>query len=109
MSDVIIEDRTDGMVTDSFGTTRWYKNGELHRENGPAYIDKNGTKVWYQNGLRHREDGPAVEFGNGYKEWHLNDIEYYEEEFNQWLAKKQLNEKLHTTLEEKSSHKRNKI
>jgi hypothetical protein len=39
----------------------------------------------------------------------LNDIQYTEEEFNQWRSKKQLNEKLHSTLEEKPSNKRGKI
>ena len=32
----------------------------------------NGSKKWYKNGQRHREDGPAVEYANGYKFWYLN-------------------------------------
>lgn len=102
-------EKKNGKVTDSFGTIRWYKDGELHREDGPSYIDENGTKVWWLNGERHRLDGAAVEFGNGCKEWWIDGIEYYEDEFNQVAAKKILNEKLHSTLEEKPVARRVKI
>jgi hypothetical protein len=54
------------------GDTAWWKNGKLHRENGPAIVTENGTKKWYKNGLPHRENGPAVEYPNGSKEWWLN-------------------------------------
>lgn len=30
------------------------------------------TKKWYKNGKLHRDDGPAVEYSDGYKEWFLN-------------------------------------
>ena len=53
------------------GVKIWYKEGELHREDGPALEWSNGDKHWYQNGFSHREDGPAVEYINGNKEfWH---------------------------------------
>lgn len=43
------------------GETRYFNGrGELHREDGPAVIDKRGNKQWFQEGLLHREDGPAV-------------------------------------------------
>jgi hypothetical protein len=54
------------------GTKRWYLNGELHREDGPAIECANGTKWWYLNGKIHREDGPAIECANGTKWWYLN-------------------------------------
>ena len=57
---------------DSEGTKRWYKNKELHREDGPAVIFSNGKKVWLKNGKRHREDGPAVEEADGTKFWYLD-------------------------------------
>jgi len=34
-------------------------------------------KKWYLNGKLHREDGPAIEFSNGNKEWWLNDETLY--------------------------------
>lgn len=45
---------------------KWLKNGELHRERGPAVVE--GIKAypeydkqeWFLEGKRHREDGPAV-------------------------------------------------
>lgn len=41
-------------------SSEWYnKSGQLHRDDGPAYISA-GTEKWYQNGVLHRSDGPAV-------------------------------------------------
>ena len=54
------------------GTKRWYLNGKLHREDGPAIEDANGDKWWYRNGKLHREDGPAIEWADGNKRWFLN-------------------------------------
>ena len=51
----------------------WYKDDEIHREDGPAVIGKDGTKEWLINGKLHREDGPATIWSNGRKEWWLND------------------------------------
>ena len=87
------------------GTKEWYnEEGELHREDGPAFIDgdpSSGDKRWYKNGYPyrkdgkptvewpdgskewrhrcgylHREDGPAFEDADGTKEWHLNGLHH---------------------------------
>jgi len=34
--------------------------------------DVHGNKTWWKNGLLHREDGPAVEWINGFKSWWIN-------------------------------------
>jgi len=57
---------------DSNGTKRWFLNGKLHREDGPAIEWADGSKWWYLNGKRHREDGPAIENPNGTKWWYLS-------------------------------------
>ncbi|PKV47903.1 hypothetical protein CLU92_5377 [Janthinobacterium sp. 61] len=124
--------REDGPAIERLsGTKEWYLNGQRHRENGPAVESANGTKEWWFNGQRHREDGPAVEALDKSKHWYqhgkrhredgpafewfhakkyfLNDQELTEEEFNQWLMKKKLNEKLHATFEPKSKEKKKKI
>ena len=87
------------------GFIKWYLNGLLHREGGPAVEHASGVKEWYLNNQRHREDGPAriwvgecrewwfknqlhredgpaIEFEDGTKAWFLNGVEYTEEEFN---------------------------
>lgn len=69
------------------GTTLWYLNGELHRDNGPAVESTDGYKEWYHNGKYHREDGPAYESEDGHKEWHLNGVEYTEEEYMAKISK----------------------
>jgi hypothetical protein len=58
---------------DVFGHKAWYRNGKLHREDGPAIEYSNGDKEWYVMGKRHREDGPAIECANGNKYWYKND------------------------------------
>ena len=55
------------------GTKYWYLNGKRHREDGPAVERADGTNLWYQNNKLHREDGPAVEYAKGDKLWYLND------------------------------------
>ena len=39
------------IVKDEAGNVHWYnKNGQLHREDGPAVEYANGSKWWYLNG-----------------------------------------------------------
>jgi len=65
---------------DADGTTRWYLNDQLHREDGPAVECSSGSKRWHLNGKLHREDGPAIELSNGSKFWYLNGKNLTEEE-----------------------------
>ncbi len=64
------------------GTQSWYLCGLLHRIGGPALIRSDGTEEWWLNGVRHREDGPAVEGSDGTREWHIRGSRVSEEEFN---------------------------
>lgn len=54
----MIKKDASGKIIDAY----WYKDGKLHRDNGPA-VDRgdNGTeKIWYRHGIRHRDgDLPA--------------------------------------------------
>jgi len=62
------------------GTKRWFLNGKLHREDGPAIEYADGSKFWYLHGELHREDGPAYyECPDGYREWWLNGREAHPE------------------------------
>ena len=56
----------DGLEIYSTGTKKWYKNNQLHREDGPAIEMSSGDKYWYVNGKLHRIDGPAIEYDNLY-------------------------------------------
>ena len=58
------------------GINYWFKEGNLHRDNGPAIEYINGNKEWWVEGLRHRIDGPAVEYSNREKYWYVEDICY---------------------------------
>jgi antitoxin component YwqK of YwqJK toxin-antitoxin module len=64
--------REDGPAFEySGGSKLWFLNGKLHREDGPAVEHADGTNLWYLNGKLHREDGPAIEYASGSKEWYL--------------------------------------
>lgn len=54
------------------GSKAWLLNNEYHREDGPAKEMSDGYKAWYTNGKLHRENGPAVEHKGGYKAWYIN-------------------------------------
>lgn len=60
-----------GIVEFSDGDKFWYKEGKLHRDDGPAVEWTNGDEEWYKEGKLHREDGPAGEYQSGVKEWWL--------------------------------------
>jgi len=59
-------------TTDARGVKRWYLNGQLHRDGGPAVEHPDGGSYWYCHGRKHRDDGPAVLYASGQKEWHVN-------------------------------------
>jgi len=64
--------KRNGWRTDMEGNRWHYRNGLLHREDGPAIICADGDAFWCRNGSLHREDGPAVIYPNGYQAWYLN-------------------------------------
>jgi hypothetical protein len=102
--------REDGPAFEEIdGTTFWFISGKRHRENGPAVEWSDGSKQWYLNDKLHREDGPAIDNANGTKQWHLYGRQLSLDEFNQWLEKKNLSEKLQSTLKPKHRDKKNKI
>lgn len=92
---------------------RWYKEGVLHRENGPAIEAGVGFEAWYVNGKLHREDGPAVKQSSGGKgewEWYLYGVRYSEEEFYSYIEKKKLKGTLQSDLIDKENEiKKSKI
>lgn len=50
-----------------------FKDGKLHRDDGPAKISGNGDHCYYNNGQLHRDgDLPAVIYTNGEKNYYNN-------------------------------------
>ena len=76
----------NGKIINEDGIT-YYKDDELHREDGPAVEWPGGSEFWYMNGEKHREDGPAIKWYNGDKWWYLNDVRYSEEDYKFELRK----------------------
>ena len=86
------------------GTKEWYINGLRHRDGGKPAVERfNGTKEWWFEGKPHREEGPAVEFPDNLtiKIWWIHGVQYTEEEFDQYINKKLLNDSLKLNLEQK--------
>lgn len=69
----VYEKGSNSRLVTTYETVLVLKNrdNQRHSENGPAFIRKNGNEEWYRNGELHREDGPAKTFFNT-REWHLN-------------------------------------
>ena len=80
--------KTYKVIVDELNTIRWYndkdwyRNDQLHREDGPAVEYANGDKLWYRNDQLHREDGPAIEYADGRKYWYINGEKLTEAELN---------------------------
>ncbi len=63
--------RDDGpAVIEPDGAQEWYQHGKWHRDDGPAIITPNGTREWYQHGECHRDDGPAIVESDGRQSWY---------------------------------------
>lgn len=74
-----IPDNFTGIVEYEYPNgTRYFKEGKVHREDGPAVQWADGYKEWYKEDKLHRIDGPAVEYINGKKEWWVDGIQYAE-------------------------------
>jgi len=65
----------NGLIIDENGYKMWFKDNQLHREEGPALEYPDGTKFWYIRDRLHRLDGPAIESPDGEKSWYYQDEE----------------------------------
>lgn len=63
----------------------------------------------FRNGLLHREDGPAILLDGKSHQWWVHGRQLSEEEYGHFLDKKTLKEKLESNLGEKGSSSRGKI
>jgi len=51
-----------------------------------------GDKIWYLDGEIHREDGPAFEGSDDLKYWYLNNKHYSKENWKKEMRKRKLKE-----------------
>jgi hypothetical protein len=64
----------NGMHVLSGGVRIYVRDGQKHRENGPAEINtRTGYQAWFKNGKKHRKGAPAVIDPNNAT------VEYWEE------------------------------
>ena len=60
-----------------------YNNMLMSRIDGPANINLvKGERYWYKEGKLHRDDGPAIERPNGERYWYLNGIHIKKDNFD---------------------------
>ena len=57
--------KLNGMFKYSDGGVEYYKNGQLHRDDGPAVVYTDGRVEYFKNGWLHRDDGPAIVSADG--------------------------------------------
>jgi len=90
-----------GIAIQTNGRKGWFKNGKLHRENGPAIIWEYGEKMWCQNGKLHRPDGPAIIKEGGEKKYFIFGKHLTEEQFKifQFLWKNTFLERTNESME----------
>ena len=50
-------------------------------------FEYHGNRFWYKDGELHREDGPAIEGADGIKAWYLDGKEYSKVEFDKQIKK----------------------
>lgn len=62
-----------GIVKDPKNKRAWFKNGQYHREDGPAIISEN-IQSWYRYGLLHRLDGPAITWDGKVHHYYVNGV-----------------------------------
>ena len=70
------EETLNGPHIDVYGVKRWYKNGSIHRDDGPAIIYPSGYMAWYRHNRWHRDDGPARVWPNITPEWYKHGTHY---------------------------------
>jgi hypothetical protein len=86
--DVVVEDiiengkKYEVITYNDIGLQEWRLNGKLHREKGPAHINRN-FKAWFQDGDWHCLHGPAAVFSNGRLQWAIYDKQVTEEQYRQ--------------------------
>lgn len=69
----------NGLEITKDGRKLHYKDGLLHRDDGPAVVLPNGDAFFYQNGLLHREGKPCSVLTDGSRVWCLYGIPYRED------------------------------
>lgn len=85
-----VPDNFTGIVEIPHVSKRWYVDGKLHRENGPALEYLCGHKEYYLNGQLHRIDGPAVEMAFNNNLFFLFGKEVSEKEHKEFLDQSNL-------------------
>lgn len=68
--------KKNGLHINESGDKSWYKDGEIHREDGPAIIWYDGDQWWFKAGKLHRDHGPAVIGRNNMNAWYKEGEKY---------------------------------
>lgn len=74
-------------ISKRYQIEKWYKDGILHRANGPAVIHKN-SRIWYYEGKLHRLDGPAIVNLGEAKQYWIDGVRYSPKEYKKEIARR---------------------
>jgi hypothetical protein len=73
----------DEILTWPNGSRCFLRDGQLHREDGAAFLGEDGAASWLRHGREHREDGPAVVFADGTRQWWVDGMQLSETVFRE--------------------------
>lgn len=71
----------------------WYKDGNIHREDGPALTHKQNY-MWFKEGKLHRLNGPAIDILGHPKEYYIDGAKYSPKEYRKEIARRRRKGKL---------------
>jgi hypothetical protein len=82
-----VPDNFTGIAKWCNGTVSYFKNGDYHREDGPAFIGDNGYQEWQIKGKYHNLSGPARVWKDGKKEYWIDGESFTKEAWEKEIAK----------------------
>lgn len=74
-------------ISEVYSIKEWYRNGKLHREDGPAVVLKK-SEIWFLNGKKHRIGGPAVTSKGGPNGYWINGKKYKPKEYKKEMRRR---------------------
>ncbi len=74
-------------INSRHGIVEWYKEGKLHREDGPAHVHAHFTAYYYEGKL-HRIGGPAITSASGPKQYWIHGQRMTRKIYDQEMARR---------------------
>lgn len=74
-------------VSRKYHHEKWYKDGILHREGGPA-VTHGSTLLWYKDGVLHNLEGPALVDPAGPCQYWIDGVRFSKKQYKWEIARR---------------------